>query len=228
MTTNKKTFTLLSGELYEVTATDRESAKEKLFNALGQGSSEGVSLLETVTDFHGSQPCEACPGNAKGWHIADEAGVTYSGLKQAQNEAIVKGVQYAIDYLEDINHHDGANALEGFLNVLTRADFTEISEWQKPWLESHGLYSEECEKIENDTSAAQKSADFLEGVQWAIDTMKAEEFQRHADILETISNIKHGTPCDNCATRIPSDIHAEELGLCLTCSDAYFTEEESN
>lgn len=173
--------------------------------------------------------CTTCTNpTANGWHTQDEITLTYEGLKKAQNEAIVKGVQYAIDYLEDINHHDGANALEGFRNVLTRADFTEISEWQKPWLQSHGLYSEECEKIENDTSAAQNSPEFLRGVQWAIDTMKAEEFERHADILETISLIKHGTPCDNCATRIPSDIYAQEIGLCVPCSHAYFTSEESN
>lgn len=86
----------------------------------------------------------------------------------------------------------------------------------------------ENKKIEIDTSAAQEMAQFLQGVQWAIDTLRAEEFERHADILETISFIKHGTPCDNCATRIPSDIHAEELGLCLPCSDAYFNTEVRN
>ena len=86
----------------------------------------------------------------------------------------------------------------------------------------------ENKKIENDTHAAQEMAQFLRGVQWAIDTLKAEEFERHADILETISNIKHGTPCDTCGTRIPSDIHAEELGLCQACSEAYYTEEEAN
>ena len=83
-------------------------------------------------------------------------------------------------------------------------------------------------KIQNDTSAALKTAQFLQGVQWAIDTLRAEEFERHADILETISFIKHGTPCDNCQTRIASDTHAEELGLCLDCSNAYFNTEERN
>lgn len=173
--------------------------------------------------------CSTCSTpTAHGWHIEDEITMTYQGLKRSQNEAIVLGVQYAIDYLEDINYHTGANAVEEFRNILTEADFTKGPEWQKPFLERHALYSEECEKISEPVSAAEKSPDFLQGVQWAIDTLKAEEFQRHADILETISNIKHGTPCDNCATRIDSATHAEELGLCLTCSNAYFTIEESN
>ena len=30
------------------------------------------------------------------------------------------------------------------------------------------------------------------------------------------------TPCDSCELLINSEIHAEELGLCLDCSDAYF------
>ena len=192
MTTNNKTFTLISGELYEVTATDKESAKEKLFNALGYGSTEGVSHLETVTDFHGSQPCEVCPENVKGWHIEDEAGITFGGLKQAQNEAIVKGVQYAIDYLEDINYHTGANALEGFFNVLTKADFTDISEWQKPWLESHALYSEECEKIATPVSSASQEESFEAGVKWAIEALKGEEFTEHSAILASLYNAKKG------------------------------------
>ena len=29
-------------------------------------------------------------------------------------------------------------------------------------------------------------------------------------------------PCDVCQTPIDADIHAEELGMCLECSDAYY------
>lgn len=192
MTTNQKTFTLISGELYEVTATDKKSAQQELWDFFRYGSRANVVVVETVTDFHGSQPCEVCPENAKGWHIEDEAGITYSGLKQAQNEAIVKGVQYAIDYLEDINHHTGANALEGFLNVLTKTDFTDTSEWQKPFLESHALFSEECEKISTPVSAARESDTFENGVKWAIQALKGEEFTEHSAILASLYNTKAG------------------------------------
>ena len=30
------------------------------------------------------------------------------------------------------------------------------------------------------------------------------------------------TPCDSCETPIDSDIHAEEFGLCVGCSNDYF------
>ncbi len=32
------------------------------------------------------------------------------------------------------------------------------------------------------------------------------------------------TPCNVCGLPIPSDVHAEELGMCLDCSNAYFDE----
>jgi hypothetical protein len=37
-------------------------------------------------------------------------------------------------------------------------------------------------------------------------------------------------PCDVCGTLIDADIHAEELGMCVECSNAYFThpEEQDN
>ena len=190
--TKNKTFTLISGELYEVTATDKKSAQQELWDFFRYGSRANVGVVETVTDFHGSQSCEVCPENAKGWHIEDEAGITFGGLKQAQNEAIVKGVQYAIDYLEDINYHTGANALEGFLNVLTKADFTDISEWQRPFLELHALYSEECEKISAPDSAARESNTFENGVKWAIEALKGEEFTEHSAILASLYNTKVG------------------------------------
>jgi ribosomal protein L29 len=33
------------------------------------------------------------------------------------------------------------------------------------------------------------------------------------------------TPCDVCQTPIATDIHAEELGMCIECSNAYFSQE---
>jgi hypothetical protein len=31
------------------------------------------------------------------------------------------------------------------------------------------------------------------------------------------------TPCNECSVPVDSEVHAEELGLCLDCSNAYFT-----
>jgi hypothetical protein len=33
------------------------------------------------------------------------------------------------------------------------------------------------------------------------------------------------TPCDVCETLIDTEIHAEELGMCIDCSNDYFSQE---
>jgi hypothetical protein len=39
-------------------------------------------------------------------------------------------------------------------------------------------------------------------------------------------NEPHQTPCDTCGKLIDTDIHAEEFGLCIACSNAYFTHDD--
>ena len=34
------------------------------------------------------------------------------------------------------------------------------------------------------------------------------------------------TPCDVCETLIDTEIHAEELGMCIDCSNDYFSQEQ--
>ena len=34
------------------------------------------------------------------------------------------------------------------------------------------------------------------------------------------------TPCDHCGTPVDTDIHKEELGMCIDCSNKYWTHEE--
>lgn len=49
-------------------------------------------------------------------------------------------------------------------------------------------------------------------------------------IKDLIGLIKYGvekTPCDKCGKLIDSDIHTEELGMCLDCSNAYFDHKEN-
>ncbi len=35
-------------------------------------------------------------------------------------------------------------------------------------------------------------------------------------------------PCDVCGDKIQADIHAEELGMCVDCSNAYFTHDDES
>lgn len=36
------------------------------------------------------------------------------------------------------------------------------------------------------------------------------------------------TPCDKCQTPIDSDIHAEEFGMCVECSNRYFSQKDES
>lgn len=139
-----RTFTFLSGETYDVEASNETEARQKLDNYLSGESFDGVTEGETLTEAI-NRPCLECPPDAKGWHKGDDAGITFEGLKQAQNEAIVQGIKYAMDYLEDINYHDGANAVQEFLTLITEPSFGDVSPWQQSFLNSHSLYSTECE-----------------------------------------------------------------------------------
>jgi len=80
-----------------------------------------------------------------GYHANEAVTITFATLKQAQNEAIVQGIKYAMDYLEDINYHDGANAVAEFLEMLTEPSFANVPTWQTEFMAQHALYSVKCE-----------------------------------------------------------------------------------
>lgn len=63
------------------------------------------------------------------WKPEDTVTTTFRSLKQSQAEAIYNGVVLAMDYLEDINYHTGANALEFLLEALQ--DNGELEPWQQ-------------------------------------------------------------------------------------------------
>jgi hypothetical protein len=133
-----KRYTILSGTIYEIEATSKKEAMEKL--------AEGVDIEEgeALSDFYGSQPCEECSAEW-GWHKNDDAGITFEQLKKAQNEAILRGILYAMEYLEDINFHDGANVLHEYWAFLSSPDSVKMPDWQSNFHAGHTLYSTECE-----------------------------------------------------------------------------------
>ena len=73
------------------------------------------------------------------WSKNEEVTITFGTLKTAQNEEIFKGIQYAIDYLEDINYHDGANALSELFDILKGT--SAAPQWQSEFFARHPLYS---------------------------------------------------------------------------------------
>lgn len=44
--------------------------------------------------------------------------------------------------------------------------------------------------------------------------------------VEVFVKLIDGLPCDECGVLIAADVHAEELGMCVNCSDRYFTHDE--
>lgn len=65
--------------------------------------------------------------------------LSFRTLKTVQNEEIFRGIQYAIDYLEDINYHDGANALSELFDILKGT--SAAPQWQSEFFSRHPLYS---------------------------------------------------------------------------------------
>lgn len=75
-----QTFTMLSGNIIEIEATSEAEAWE----ALSAGKYEIIEALSEMRD----KPCTACSDPAQpGWHVDDDAGITFGGLKKAQNES---------------------------------------------------------------------------------------------------------------------------------------------
>lgn len=48
------------------------------------------------------------------------------------------------------------------------------------------------------------------------------------ETLHALEQLINGgvTPCNSCQAPVLTDIHAEELGMCVDCSNDYFTHED--
>ncbi len=78
---------MLSGNIIEIQATSEAEAWE----ALSAGQYEVIEALSEMRE----KPCTACSDPAQpGWHVDDDAGITFGGLKKAQNESALQMAQY--------------------------------------------------------------------------------------------------------------------------------------
>ena len=51
----------------------------------------------------------------------------------------------------------------------------------------------------------------------------------YCNLLRTVVlwfSVDDMTPCDECGVLIPEDIHEEELGMCVECSNEYFSHDD--
>lgn len=151
--------------IYKITQTETffgnaESLDEaqELFNEGVFDCASSLTVDISEADFENPNPqldtapkkievCLSCghDKNEGGYHALDEVTTTFRTIKQAQNEAIIQGIKYAMDYLEDINYHDGANAVSEFLTMLTEPSFANVPTWQTEFMARHSFYSTGCE-----------------------------------------------------------------------------------
>lgn len=122
-----KNYQILTGELVEVIAENETQAWEE-FDA---GNYEEIEALSEMHD----KPCTACSDPAQpGWHADDDAGITFGGLKKAQNESADEMAQYiahifftkSTKVFNDLMYLivDKANAGERF------SSYSESCEWE--------------------------------------------------------------------------------------------------
>lgn len=122
MVTN--TYEFLTGELVEIEAESEAEAWELL-------EAGAYEQIETLSELR-SKPCSCSNPTAKGWHVDDEAGITFGGLKKAQNEA----AQQMLDYVLNIYFKKGDEGLENLArSVESGANggewlFRESCEWE--------------------------------------------------------------------------------------------------
>lgn len=104
-----------------------------------------ISQLETAKSK--IEICLACgyDKNEGGYHAPDDVTITFRTLKQAQNEAILQGINFAMDYLEDVNYHTGAYLVAELLDIINGTQTA--PEWQSTFFTKpeHTLYSTSCE-----------------------------------------------------------------------------------
>lgn len=122
-----QTFTMLSGNIIEIQATSEAEAWE----ALSAGQYEVIEALSEMRE----KPCTACSDPAQpGWHADDDAGITFGGLKKAQNESADDMAQWiahifftkSTEVFNDLMYLivDKANAGERF------SSYSERCEWE--------------------------------------------------------------------------------------------------
>lgn len=120
MVTN--TYEFLTGELVEIEAESEAEAWELL-------EAGAYEQIETLSELR-SKPCSCSNPTAKGWHVDDDAGITFGGLKKAQNESAEEMAQY-------IAHIYFTKSTEIFNDLMTLIVDNDSSPF--------GGYSETCE-----------------------------------------------------------------------------------
>jgi hypothetical protein len=85
----------------------------------------------------------------------------------------------------------------------------------------------QCDKISNNHSNEKILVWIGDEVPWILCGYHASQINNA--LIEKIrdAGISY-TPCDECGELIDTDIHAEELGMCLDCSNAFYSDDEPN
>lgn len=119
------TYEFLTGEVVAIEATSEEEA----WQLLGAGAYEEVETLSELRD----KPCKSCSDPAApGWHVDDDAGITFGGLKKAQN----KVMEEIAGYIAHIYFTKSSEVFNDLMEDIADETFNAAK---------FGGYSENCE-----------------------------------------------------------------------------------
>jgi len=109
------------------------------------------------------------------------------------------------------------------LNEIDEDDFILIKGRRMTWQNLEGSAQTTLDKLD---SILTINGDF--NITWTLDTATKLLTARRGSHDEPMGayfdfDFVHTLPCDNCGELMSKDIHAEELGMCIDCSNDYFT-----
>jgi len=109
------------------------------------------------------------------------------------------------------------------LNEIAEDDFILIKGRRMTWQNLEGSAKTTLDKLD---SILTINGDFT--ITWTLDIPNKKLTARRGSHDEPMGayfdfDFVHTLPCDNCGELMSKDIHAEELGMCIDCSNDYFT-----
>lgn len=109
------------------------------------------------------------------------------------------------------------------LNEIEEDDFILIKGRGMTWQNLEGSAKTTLENLPNILNI---NGDY--NISWTLDVESKSLRARRGSHDEPMGayfefDFVHTLPCDNCGDLISKDIHAEELGMCIECSNVYFT-----
>ena len=114
------------------------------------------------------------------------------------------------------------------LNEITEDDTIRINGRRMGWTNADGYKDTDILELHSDLAI---NGDFR--IEWKLDiptkTLTATRWSHDEPWGACFDfDFTKMTPCDVCGDKVETDIHAEELGMCVDCSNKYFTHDDES